>query len=147
MDKIPSGNIPKRNRNQIMNRKTIAVSFLLTLAFLIGTGGSFAYPQYGSDCSACHGNGMGYNNAPIPTPTPLPPPPLGNEIGNNNFTMEVHGSILSIANGNNIVDIQGNAQTEDTSKLKMDPMRYALGIIGTGLVVVSQFYSLRKRRR
>jgi hypothetical protein len=128
----------------MMNKKSINVLFLLTLAFLTGIGGSFAYPQYGSDCSACHGNGMGINNAPIPTPAPTPPPPLGNDIGSNNVTVLVHGSTLSIANGNNL---QRNAPTEDTSGLKMDPMRYALGIVGTGLVVVSQFYSLRKRGR
>ncbi len=131
-----------------MNRKTTAVSFLLTLAFLIGIGGSFAYPQYGSDCSACHGNNMGNNNAPIPTPTPTPPPLLGNDAGNNNVTLPVHGSILSIEDGNKNVDIaQRNVQTGDTSGLMMDPMRYALGVIGTALVVISQLYSLRKRRR
>ncbi len=133
-----------------MNRKTVAISFLLTLAFLTGIGGSFAYPQYGGDCSACHGSNMGNNNVPIPipTPAPTPPAPLGNDIGNNNITAQVHGSILSIAGGSKNVDIaQGNAQTEDASMSIMDPIRYALGIVGTGLVVISQFYSLRKRRR
>jgi hypothetical protein len=131
-----------------MNRKTIAVFFLLTLVILIEIPESFAYPQYGSSCSACHGNDMGNNNAPIPTSIPTPPPPLGNEMGNNNVTAQVHGSILSIADGNKNVDLtQGNAQTGDTSGLMMDPIRYALGIVGTALVVISQFYSLRKRRR
>ncbi len=132
-----------------MLRKTIAIFFLSTLIILIGIPESFAYPQYGSDCSACHGNGIGNNNAPIPTPTPTPPPPpLGNDMGNNNATVQVHGSILSIADGNKNVDsAQGNAQTVKASGLMMDPVRYALGIIGTALVVISQFYSLRKRRR
>ncbi len=133
-----------------MLRKPIAVFLLSTLIILIGISESFAYPQYGSDCSACHGNNMG-NNAPIPVPTPAPiptPPPLGNDMGNNNATVQVHGSILSIADGNKNVDsAQGNAQTVNVSGLMMDPMRYALGIIGTAFVVISQFYSLRKRRR
>ncbi len=137
-----------------MIKKTIAVFLLLTLAFLIEIGGSFAYPQYGSDCSACHGNSMG-NSAPIPAPTPAPiptpiptPPPLGNGMGNNNVTLQVHGSILSIAGGNKNVDTpQVNAPTGNASGLMMDPMRYALGIVGTALVVMSQFYSLRKRRK
>jgi hypothetical protein len=129
-----------------MNRKTIAVFFLLTLVILIEIPESFAYPSYGGDCSACHGNDMGYNNAPIPTSAPTPPPPLGNDVGNNNVTVQVHGSILSIADGN--VDLtQGNAQTAYTPRSMMNPMRYALGIIGTGLVVISQFYSLRKKAR
>ncbi len=135
-----------------MTREIIAVSFFFTLAFLIGIGGSFAYPQYGSDCSACHGSNIGNNNAPIPVPTPAPiptpPPPLGNDLGNNNVTLQVHGSMLSIAGGNKNVDVaQGNTQTINVSWSMMDPMRYGLGIIGTALVVISQFYSLRKRRR
>ncbi len=131
-----------------MRRKSIAIFFLLTLAFLIGIGGTFAYPQYGGDCSACHGNNMGNNNVPVPTPTPNPPPPLGSDIGNNNVTGQVHGSILAIAGGSKNVDIlRGNVQTGDASMSMMDPIRYALGIVGTGLVVISQFYSLRKRRR
>ncbi len=133
-----------------VNKKTIAVFLLLTLAFLIEIGGSFAYPQYGGDCGACHGNNMG-NNAPIPTPTPAPiptpQPPLGNDMGNN-ATLQVHGSILSIAGGNKNVDTaQENAPTVNASGLMMDPIRYALGIIGTVLVVMSQYYSLRKRRK
>jgi len=40
---------------------------------------------------------------------------------------------------------QGNAQTGNTPGQMMNPMRYTLGVIGTGLVVMSQFYSLRKR--
>jgi hypothetical protein len=124
-----------------MNRKTTSVFFLLTLVILIGIPESFAYPSYGDNCNACHGSDMGNDNAQIPTPTPTPPP-LGNEMGNNN-----HGAI-SIADGNKNVDIaQENAQTEDTSGLMMDPIRYFLGIVGTALVVISQFYSLRKRRR
>ncbi len=131
-----------------MNMKTVCVSFFLTLAFLTGIEGSFAYPQYGSDCSTCHGNNMGNNNAPVPVPAPTPPPLLGNEAGNNNVTLQVHGSILSIAEGNKNVDIaQGNVPTGDTSGLMIDPMRYALGAIGTAFVVISQLYSLRKRRR
>jgi hypothetical protein len=125
-----------------MNRKTIAVIFLLLLAILIVVPESFAYPSYGDDCSACHGNDVGNNNVPIPTPTPIPPPPLGNDIGH------VHGhhhrSILSITDENNA---QTDAQTGGTSGLMMDPIRYTLGIIGTALVVISQFYSIRKRTR
>ena len=101
-----------------MNRKTIAVIFLLLLAILIVVPESFAYPQYGGSCSSCHGaaqNGV------------------GNKLG------------LSTANGNTNVDLtQGNAQTP---RHKMDPMRYTVGVIGTGLVVISQFYSIRKRAR
>lgn len=37
-----------------MNKKTIAVCFLLTLAILIGIPESFAYPQNGGSCSSCH---------------------------------------------------------------------------------------------
>jgi len=104
-----------------MNRKTIAVLSLLTLVILIGIPESFAYPQYGGSCSSCH---VTAQNG------------LGNQMG------------ISTADGNkNAVLTQGNTQTGDTSRQEMNPMRYTLGVIGTGLVVISQFYSLRKRRR
>ena len=104
-----------------MNRKTIAVCFVLTLAILAGTPGSFAYPQYGGSCSSCHA----MNSAP-------------DGFGKDN--------VISTADINKNGDItQGNAQTGDTPKQMMNPLRYTLGVIGTGLVVMSQFYSLRKR--
>jgi hypothetical protein len=104
-----------------MNRKTIAVLSLLTLVILIGIPESFAYPQYGSSCSTCHATAQNG---------------LGSQIG------------ISTANMNkNTVLTQGNAQTGGTPRQEMNPMRYTLGVIGTGLVVISQFYSLRKRRR
>ncbi|CAG0988124.1 MAG: hypothetical protein OIN86_04190 [Candidatus Methanoperedens sp.] len=78
-----------------MNRKTIAICFLLILEILIGIPESFAYPQNDGSCSSCH----------IMTP--------------------VH--------------------TGDAPGQIMNPMRYNLGVIGTGLVVMSQFYSLHKR--
>jgi hypothetical protein len=128
-----------------MNRKITAVFFLLTLVILIGIPESFAYPRYGSDCSAsgCHGSNMGNDNAQTSTPTPSV-----NDMGNDNATAQVHESISSITDGNKDVDIaQENAQTGDTSRLMIDPIRYVLGIVGTALVVISQLYSLRKRRR
>ncbi len=101
--------------------KTIAVLSLLTLVILIGIQASFAYPQYGSQCSNCHAT---------------PHNGLGNQIG------------IPAADGNkNVYLTQENAQTGDTPRQEMNPMRYTLGVIGTGLVVISQFYSLRKRRR
>ena len=104
-----------------MNNKTIAVLSLLTLVILIGIPESFAYPQYGSSCSTCHAT-------------------VQNGLGSK--------MVLSSANGNkNAVLTQGNAQARDTPRQEMNPMRYTLGVIGTGLVVISQFYSLRKRRR
>jgi hypothetical protein len=58
------------------------------------------------------------------------------------------GNKISTAKGNNNVDLtQGNAQAGDTLWYKMDPVRYTLGVIGTGLVAISQFYSIRKRAR
>jgi hypothetical protein len=78
-----------------MNRKTIAVCFLLTLAILIRIPESFAYPQNGGSCSSCH-------------------------IMNPAHTGEAPGQIIN-------------------------PMRYNLGVVGTVLVVMSQFYSLHKR--
>jgi hypothetical protein len=122
-----------------MNRKTTAVFLLLTLVILIGIPESLAYPSYGDNCNACHGNDMGNNNAPIPTPTPILP---GNDIGH----VHGHHRIQTIAEENNA---QNDAQTQTghTSGLKMDSTRYTLGIIGTALVVISQFYSLRKRQR
>ncbi len=99
-----------------MNRKTIAVCFLVTLSILVGTPGSIAYPEYGDSCSSCH----------VPT-----------AIGKNN--------IISTDINKNGDLTQGNAQTGDAPKQMMNPMRYTLGVIGTGLVVMSQFYSLRKR--
>ena len=105
-----------------MNRKTIVVIFLLLLAILIVVPESFAYPQYGSSCSSCHGINAAQNG-------------VGNNMG------------ISTAKGNNNVDLtQGNAQT-GTFSHKMDPMRYTLGVIGTGFVAISQFYSIRKRAR
>jgi hypothetical protein len=104
-----------------MNNKTIAVLSLLTLVMLIGIPESFAYPQYGSSCSNCHSTAQNG---------------LGNQMG------------ISTADGNNnVVLTQGNTQTGDTPRQEMNPMKYTLGVIGTGLVVISQFYSLRKRRR
>jgi hypothetical protein len=104
-----------------MNRKTIAVLSLLTLVILIGIPESFAYPQYGDSCSTCHATAQNG---------------LGNKMG------------ISTADGNkNAVLTQGIAQRGDTPRQEMNPMRYTLGIIGTGLVVISQFYSLRKRKR
>ncbi|MCZ7392579.1 MAG: hypothetical protein O8C56_04500 [Candidatus Methanoperedens sp.] len=118
-----------------MNRKTIAVFSLLTLVILIGIPESFAYPQYGGSCSTCHAINAAQNG-------------LGNEMGNNNVTVQEHGSIISTADGNKNVDFtQGNAQTRHTPRQQMNPMRYTLGIIGTGFVVISKFYSLRKRGR
>ena len=106
-----------------MNNKTIAVIFLLLLAILIVVPESFAYPQYGGSCSSCHGINAVQNG-------------VGNKMG------------ISTAKGNKNVDLtQGNAQTGDTPRHKMNPMRYTLGVIGTGLVVISQFYSIRKRVR
>lgn len=90
-----------------MNRKTIAVCFLLTLAILIGIPESFAHPQNGGSCSSCH--------------------------------------IMDAAHNKNGYISQGNAQTGTTPRQMMNPMRYSLGVIGTGFVVISQFYSLRKR--
>ncbi len=104
-----------------MNRKTTAICFLLTLSILVGTPGSLAYPQYGDSCSSCHA----MNSAP-------------DGPGKDN--------VISTVNINKNGDlISGNAQTGDTPMQMMNPMRYILGVIGTGLVVMSQFYSLRKR--
>jgi len=101
-----------------MNRKTIAVIFLSLLAILIVVPESFAYPSYGGSCSSCHGVNAAQNGG------------------------------ISTAKGNNNVGLtQGNAQTGTTLRQKMNPMRYTLGIIGTGLVVISQLYSIRKRAR
>ncbi|MCZ7401604.1 MAG: hypothetical protein O8C61_05225 [Candidatus Methanoperedens sp.] len=106
-----------------MIRKTIAVMFLLLLAILIVVPESFAYPQYGSSCSSCHGVNAAQNG-------------MVTKMG------------ISTAKGtNNLVPNQGNTQTGDILNYKMDPMRYTLGVIGTGLVVISQFYSIRKRAR
>ncbi|VVB96873.1 Uncharacterised protein [uncultured archaeon] len=106
-----------------MNKKTIIVLFLLSLAILIGIPESFAYPQYGSSCSDCHVINAAQNG-------------LGNEMG------------ISAADRNKNADLtQENAQTGDSPRQMMNPMRYTLGVIGTGLVVISQFYSLRKRGR
>jgi hypothetical protein len=104
-----------------MNRKTIAVCFLLTLAILIGIPESFAHPQNGGSCSSCHVMDAAQNG-------------LKNEM------------VISTADINaNAGLTQGNAQTGGTPRQMMNPMRYSLGVIGTGLVVISQFYSLRKR--
>jgi hypothetical protein len=78
-------------------------------------------PSYGGSCSSCHGINAAQNG-------------VGNKMG------------ISTAKGNNnVVLTQGNAQTGDTFRQMMNPMRYTLGVIGTGLVAMSQFYSLRKR--
>jgi hypothetical protein len=104
-----------------MNRKTTAVCFLLTLAILIGIPESFAHPQNGGSCSSCHGINAAQNG-------------LGKEM------------VISTADINKNGDLtQGNAQTGNTPRQMMNPMRYSLGVIVTGLVVISQFYSLRKR--
>ena len=100
-----------------MNRKTIAVCFLLTLAILIGIPESFAHPQNGGSCSSCH----------VMNPA----------------QKEMTISIADINNNGELT--QGNAQTGNTLKQMMNPIRYTLGVIGTGLVVMSQLYSLRKR--
>ena len=111
--------IKKKEDKKNMNRKTIAVCFLLTLAILIGTPGSFAYPQYGDSCSSCHvtaPDGLGKENA------------------------------ISTADINKNGDLtKRNTQNEGTPSQMMNTMRYTSGVIGTGLVVMSQFYSLRKR--
>ncbi len=99
--------------------KKIVILFAAALLFLAPE--SFAYPQYGSSCSNCHAT---------------PQNGLGNQMG------------ISTADGNkNVVLTERNAPTGDTPRQDMNPMRYTLGIIGTGFVVISQFYSLRKRRR
>jgi len=104
-----------------MNRKTKAVCFLLTLVILIGTPGSFGYPQYGDSCSSCH----------VMTTAP-------DGLGKDN--------VISTADINKNGDLtKGNAQNEGTPSQMMNTMRYTSGVIGTGLVVISQFYSLRKR--
>ncbi len=101
-----------------MNRKTIAICFLLTLAILIGIPESFAHPQNGGSCSSCHVMNAAHNG-------------LGKEM------------VISTTDINK--NEQGNAQTGDTPRQMMNPMMYTLGVVGTGLVAISQFYSLRKR--
>ncbi len=96
-----------------MIRKTIAI--LLALAILIGIPESFAHPQNGGSCGACHVTNPAQN-------------------GLSTADMNKNGGI-----------IQGKSQPEDTRRQTMNPMRYNLGVIGTGLIVISQFYSLRKR--
>ncbi len=104
-----------------MNGKTMAICFLLTLAILTGIQESFAHPQNGGSCSSCHVMDAAHNG-------------LGKEM------------VISTADINKIGDLtQGNAQTGNTPRQMMNPIRYPLGIIGTGLVAMSQFYSLRKR--
>jgi hypothetical protein len=100
-----------------MNRKTIAVCFLLTLAILIGIPESLAHPQNGGSCSSCHIMNAAKKEMVIST-----------------VDINKNGDLT-----------QGDTQTGDTFRQMMNPMRYTLGIIGTGLVVMSQFYSLRKR--
>jgi hypothetical protein len=99
-----------------MNRKTIAVCFLLTLAILIGIPESFAHPQNGGSCSSCH-------------------------IMNDQ--KEIIMSTVDINKNGDLT--RGDSQTGGTLRQMMNPVRYTLGVIGTGLVVMSQFYSLRKR--
>jgi hypothetical protein len=100
-----------------MNKKTIAVCFLLTLAILIGIPESFAHPQNGGSCSSCHVMNAAQKEMAIST-----------------------------ADTNKNGDLtQGNAQIGNTPMRMMNPMRYTLGVIGTGLVMMSQFYSIRKR--
>jgi len=106
-----------------MNRKTIVVIFLLLLAILIVVPESFAYPQYGSSCNSCHGANAAQNGA-------------GTKMG-----------ISTTKGTNNVFLTQINVQTGDTLMYKMNPLRYTLGVIGTGLVAISQFYSIRKRAR
>ncbi len=101
-----------------MIRKTIAVCLLLALVILIGIPESFAHPQNGGSCSSCHVVNADRKG-------------LGEE------------TVISTAD----INKNGNAQTGGTPKQMMNPMRYTLGVIGTGLVVMSQFYSLRKRVR
>ncbi len=49
---------------------------------------------------------------PTPAPTPTPQPPMGNDMGNTNATLQVHGSVLSVVDGNKNIDtVQGNAPT------------------------------------
>ncbi len=101
-----------------MNGKTIAVCFLSILAILTGIPGSFAHPQNGGSCSSCHVMNAAHNG-------------LGKEM------------VISTTDINK--NEQGNAQTGDTPRQMMNPMMYTLGVVGTGLVAISQFYSLRKR--
>jgi hypothetical protein len=104
-----------------MNRKTTAVCFLLTLAILIVLPESFAHPQYGDSCGNCHVVNADRKGS-------------GSEV------------VKSSTNRNKTVDVTwGDVRTGDTPGQMMNPMRYTLGVIGTGLVVMSQFYSLRKR--
>ncbi len=106
-----------------MNRKTIAVCFLLSLEVLIGTSEFFAYPQNSGSCSSCYVIDAAHNG-------------LGKEM------------VISTADINKNWDLtQGNTQAGDTPRQMMNPTRYTLGITGTGLVVISQFYSPRKRGR
>src|SRR5450756_382810 len=104
-----------------MNRKTTAVCFLLTLSILIGIPESFAHPQNGGSCSSCHDINAAQNG-------------LEKEMVISTGDINANAGLT-----------QGNAQTRDTPRQLMNPMRYSLGVIGTGLVVISQFYSLRKR--
>jgi hypothetical protein len=97
--------------------KKIAILFVASLLFLAPV--SLAYPQYGSQCSNCHATAQNG---------------LGNQMR------------IPSADGN-VILTQGNTQTGNAPRQEMNPMRYTLGVIGTGLVVISQFYSLRKRRR
>ncbi len=103
-----------------MNRKTIAVIFLLILAALIRIPESFAHPEYGGSCGTCHAMDSAHNRSAKEMAT---------------YTRD---NKITIVN-------RGNDQNEDAASQTMNPLRYTLGIIGTGLVVMSQFYSVRKR--
>ncbi len=99
-----------------MIMKKIAVFFLLTLAILTGIPGSFAYPQNGGSCSSCHNKRMNKDMA-----------------------------ISNIEINKNVGLNPGNVQEVSNPGQMMDFERYLSGIIGTDLIIVSQFYSLRKR--
>jgi hypothetical protein len=102
-----------------MYRKTIAVCFLLALAILIGIPESFAHPENGGSCSTCH------------------------VMNADKSGVEKEISTRDIDANAGLT--QGNAQTGDIPRQMRNPLRYYLGVIGTFLVVISQFYSLRKR--
>ncbi len=95
-----------------MTRKIMALIVVLSLASLLIVQESFAYPQYGSSCSSCHGINTAQNMA-------------GSTIG------------VSTPRGNKNEELGYN----------ISPAKYALGVIGTGLIAISQFYSIRKRSR
>ncbi len=103
-----------------MNRKTKAVIILLILAILIRIPESFAHPAYGGSCVTCHAMDSAHNRSAKEMAT-------------------------STRDNKTTVVNRGTDQNVDISSQIMNPVRYTLGIIGTGLVVISQFYSVRKR--